>query len=300
MNNNEGAAAKTPNRNIDKKSINLREGTPRPKTISFCHHANESVTQFVEEPIILDLSSFDEYGNRTLPIYRRSVKLKFDNGKEEIEQPEFNKKYNGNIMLDYHSTTDLIDLENQPAMWTTAVLDDDVITTVTNVLQRSYPHILFVNPCITQCILYAKVKQVPLFLDPLAAKKYSHIFFVLNDSRNEGHSSHWSLLMFDKPSKRLFHFDSLRNTNYKVAYELSQKLCEYLNVWAITDVHCEQQNNSTDCGYYVVDNMLKLVYLLKHEKHLPPSQIIRLPSFIDKTKNYVANLYIRMKMTKID
>jgi len=260
-----------------------------------------------DEVIVLDLSLFDEYGNRTVPVYRRSVRLKFDNAKEAQQSGLWRGgPLPADEALDYHATVPLARLASDGAGWRSRILDDDVITTVMNTLQASYPHMLFVNPCITQCVLFAKVKHVPLFLDPLAAAKHANVFFVLNGGHRSGAkaqgarphhagSHHWSLLMYDKASRRLYHYDSMRNANYKVAYELSQKVCEYLNAWAVTDVRCEQQTNATDCGYYVVDNMLKLIYLLRNAKHTPPSQIARLPSLLAKTKNYVANLYERVK-----
>lgn len=282
------------------------------------HHHHEQHPP--DEVIVLDLSLFDEYGNRTVPVYRRSVRLKFDNAKELQQQ---SSQWRGGELLpdetlDYHATVPLLRLKNcseqVAAAWRSRILDDDVITTVMNKLQASHPDMLFVNPCITQCVLFAKVKHVPLFLDPLAASRYANVFFVLNDghrsrttscgsssgTRHHHHhtpSHHWSLLMYDKASRRLYHYDSMRNANYKVAYELSQKVCEYLNAWAVTDVRCEQQTNATDCGYFVIDNMLKLIFLLRNAKHTPPSQIARLPPLIAKTKNYVANLYERVKPT---
>lgn len=323
------------------KVISTRSGTSTPKahsaavvsSVAGCETSAEPAERQQrhqerpppDEVIVLDLSLFDEYGNRTVPVYRRSVRLKFDNAKELQQQS--GQARGGELLpdqtLDYHVTVPLSRLkscsESVAAAWQSRILDDDVITTVMNTLQASYPDMLFVNPCITQCVLFAKVKHVPLFLDPLAANKYANVFFVLNDgnrssaascgsggktgagngARHHHHtpSHHWSLLMYDKASRRLYHYDSMRNANYKVAYELSQKVCEYLNAWAVTDVRCEQQTNATDCGYFVIDNMLKLIYLLRNAKHTPPSQIARLPSFVAKTKTYVANLYERVKPT---
>lgn len=299
-----------------KVTTSTRSATSTPKTNSTAASAVVSSVASQEAPveeqhherhppdevIVLDLSLFDEYGNRTVPVYRRSVRLKFDNTKE-LQSSQW-RGLVPDETLDYHAS--LLRLkscsDHVAAAWRSRILDDDVITTVMNSLQASHTDMLFVNPCITQCVLFAKVKHVPLFLDPLAASRYSNVFFVLNDghrsktaTRNHTASHHWSLLMYDKASRRLYHYDSMRNANYKVAYELSQKVCEYLNAWAVTDVRCEQQTNATDCGYFVIDYMLKLIFLLRNAKHTPPSQIARLPSLIAKTKNYVATLYERVK-----
>jgi hypothetical protein len=243
------------------------------------------------DPILLDLSAYDEYGNRTVPVYRRSVKLQFE--AKDRRSPLLCRPPDDDLICDYHWTCEAADLECAPSAFKSRLLDDEVITAVTEELQAKNPDCLFVNPCLTQCILFAKVKHVPLFLDPLRAKTYSSVFFVLNDSRQAAGTSHWSLLAYNRSAGRLFHFDSLHNANYKVAYELAQKLCEYLNVWALTDVYCEQQTNSVDCGYYVIDNVIKLLWMMKHVTHTPLSQINRLPSMIEKTKNFVVNVFMR-------
>lgn len=273
----------------------LSSSLPQCETKMITSIVDRPLNVIKEEPVVLDLTVYDEYGNRTASIYRRSVKLKFGYC-SRLEEPNQQQPANTRL-IDYHSAMELADLEPAPMLWKMSLLDDDVITTVMDRLQILYPETLFVNPCLTQCILFAKVKHVSLFLDPLTTKKYSSVFFVLNDSHRPGNNSHhWSLLVYSRQSNRLFHFDSMQNTNYKVAYELAQKLCEYLNVWTITDVRCEQQGNSTDCGYYVIDNMMKLLYMMRSGDQIPLSQIDRLPSLINKTKNFVANLYTRTKM----
>ncbi len=266
-------------------------------------HSHENMRQddqgtSPEDPIIIDLTASDEFGNRTVAVFRHSVKLKFDRPEDENAEKTV-LAGRPDETLNYHAVTHVPDLKNEVTLWQTKMLDDDVITTVMDSLQTLHSDFLFVNPCITQCILFAKANQVPLFLDPLVAKRYPNVFFVLNDNRRNSCSSHWSLLLYHRATKRFYHFDSMRNTNCRVAYELAQKLCEYLDGWKITDVRCEQQENSTDCGYYVIDYMLKLIYTQKSERFLPPSQIMRLPSRINKTKNYVVNLYLKTKAVKV-
>lgn len=263
------------------------------KTIS--NNIANHVLHTAEEPTVLDLSVYDDCGNRTVPICRHSVKFKF--GDRNDLQLLNQQRTNSLQIPNYLVMVDSANLESRLTMWRPSLLDDDIITVVMNKLQTLYPNALFVNPCLTQCILFAKVKQVPLFLDPLATNKYSSIFFVLNDSHRPGsRNHHWSLLVYSRQENRLFHFDSMHNTNYRVAYELAQKLCEYLNVWTITDVSCEQQSNSTDCGYFVIDYMMKLLYMMRNEIQMPLSQINKLPSLIKKTKNFVANLYMKTKI----
>ncbi|XP_065222305.1 sentrin-specific protease 8-like [Planococcus citri] len=271
-------------------SMDVSSSVERQNNGKIFHHQTPPKS---EEPIVLDLTVSDEYGNRTLPIYRRSVRLKFD----ENETPTNDSQYSGYSCyaddMNYLSSLEMPELMYQAVDWKLNMLDDDVITTVINVLQSFYSDMLFINPCITQCILFAKVKHVPLFLDPLAAKSYRYVFFVLNDSRRCDHSSHWSLAVLDTKSEHLYHFDSMRNTNYKVAYELAQKICEYFDAWQMTDVYSEQQGNTTDCGYFVIDNILKLIHLVKMDMNL--TRIVMLPSMISKTKNFIQNLYLRSK-----
>ncbi|XKL66869.1 hypothetical protein PGB90_010289 [Kerria lacca] len=184
------------------------------------------------------------------------------------------------------------------------LLDDDVITTVMENCQEKHPSILFVNPCITQCIQFSKNEEVALFLDPLKAKLYDNIFFIINDTSNGGRGIHWSLLLLNKEVKAFCHYDSLKSMNYKIALELSKKLSSYFEIWQIIEVDCEQQTNNTDCGIYVLDNMLRIILVLKNDVNVDNESITflkisKLPPSFTKTRIYMMNTYISSILQKV-
>lgn len=184
------------------------------------------------------------------------------------------------------------------------LLDDDVITTVMEACQNKHSDILFVNPCITQCIQFSTMDEICSFLDPIDAKRYENLFFVINDTSNGSRGTHWSLLLLNKQAKAFCHYDSLKGMNDKIALELSKKLSNYFETWQIIDIDCEQQTNNTDCGIYVLDNMLRIILVLKNDVNVDDeritfSKIAKLPPSFTKTRIYMMNTYISSILEKV-
>lgn len=184
------------------------------------------------------------------------------------------------------------------------LLDDDVITTVMEACQNKHSDILFVNPCITQCIQFSTTDDICSFLDPIDAKKYDNLFFVINDTSNGSRGTHWSLLLLNKQTKTFCHYDSLKGMNDKIALELSKKLSNYFEIWQIIDIDCEQQTNNTDCGIYVLDNMLRIILVLKNDvnvddERITVTKIAKLPPSFTKTRIYMMNTYISSILEKV-
>lgn len=207
--------------------------------------------------------------------------------------------------VDYLLETVLRDLHDINNVAMGELLDDDVITTVMEACQSKHADVLFVNPCITQCIQFSAVDEVRSFLDPLGAKRYANLFFVVNDTGNgSSRGTHWSLLLLNKPANAFCHYDSLKGMNDKVALELSKKLSDYFGTWQIVDVDCEQQTNNTDCGIYVLDNMLRIVLVLKNDVNVDDeritfTKIAKLPPSFTKTRIYMMNTYIGSILEKV-
>lgn len=119
--------------------------------------------------------------------------------------------------------------------------------------------ILFVSPEVTQCIKLFSSTEITVFLDPLLASKKDFIFFALNDNERTDCSggSHWSLLVYSKPEKTFFHFDSHQGSNYIQARDLSNKLFRYFDASCLRGVvepDTLQQSNGYDCGVHVLCN----------------------------------------------
>lgn len=94
-----------------------------------------------------------------------------------------------------------------------------------------------------------------VILDPLDVKERNFLIFPINDnSKNQVGGSHWSFLVYSKPDKTFYHFDSSGSSNYYVCSKLVNiiKSCLKLSSEKIEQVECLQQNNSYDCGIYVL------------------------------------------------
>lgn len=94
-----------------------------------------------------------------------------------------------------------------------------------------------------------------IFLDPLNPSSRSHIIFAVNDNASTAAGgSHWSLCVFSKTENRFFHFDSSSGSNKSSCLSLVKilKTCLSCETADISNVPCLQQNNSYDCGVFVL------------------------------------------------
>jgi sentrin-specific protease 8 len=110
---------------------------------------------------------------------------------------------------------------------------------------------------VTQAIkMMASPEEVKMiFLDPLNATSRSFIVFAVNDnSMNAAGGSHWSLCVWSKPDNTFFHFDSSSGSNSSSCSKLVKILRSSLDCPSagIENVQCLQQNNSYDCGIFVL------------------------------------------------
>ena len=119
-----------------------------------------------------------------------------------------------------------------------------------------YTSLLFVNPAVTQLIKMGDAKDVPIFLDHLGLRNKEYIFLPVsnNVSACKAGGSHWSLIVYSKQDAIWYHFDSQRRANDKDASQLVTRLNKYLNGFPneIVDAICTQQDNSYDCGAFVM------------------------------------------------
>lgn len=120
--------------------------------------------------------------------------------------------------------------------------------------------VYFISPQIVQCIKECNVDDIAVFLDPLVKDKhYSYIFFPLNDQEQlqTVGGTHWSLVVYGAKDKRLFHMDSIWDSNERQARKLALKLKFYFKnniVDIITQLPTRQQQNSFDCGIHLLCN----------------------------------------------
>ncbi|XP_055631717.1 sentrin-specific protease 8 [Toxorhynchites rutilus septentrionalis] len=115
---------------------------------------------------------------------------------------------------------------------------------------------LFVSPEVTQCIRMVTETEVGIFLEPLKAQQRLFIFFALNDNQlaDRAGGSHWSLLVFSRPERAFYQFDSSHSSNADVCRQfvavLKRALC--CPDAQLRTGDCLQQSNGYDCGVHVL------------------------------------------------
>ncbi|XP_043643442.1 sentrin-specific protease 8 isoform X2 [Drosophila teissieri] len=113
----------------------------------------------------------------------------------------------------------------------------------------------FIAPEITQCMKYMGDQELKQLLDQSNTTGKPFIFFALNDNEStDAGGTHWSLLVFSRPEKTFYHFDSYGNNNTGNSLELMNKIKELLGarLAKFRPMRCLQQANGYDCGIHVI------------------------------------------------
>lgn len=128
---------------------------------------------------------------------------------------------------------------------------------------------LFISPEVTQCLKIVSDEEINIFLEPLDAVNKSFIFFPINNNqRDQVGGSHWSLLVFSRPEKSFYHFDSMNPSNENQCEIFIRKIKSHLNVDTVLHraAHCLQQNNGYDCGVHVLCNAANIAKHIVRKK----------------------------------
>ncbi|KAM9765250.1 sentrin-specific protease 8 [Menidia menidia] len=119
----------------------------------------------------------------------------------------------------------------------------------------------FISPEVTQFIKCASCPgELALFLEPLGLASRRWVFLAVNDNsdRSAG-GSHWSLLLFHRAAHRFAHYDSQNASNSLHARRIAARLEPFLGAGpgggrppVFVEEPCPPQQNSYDCGMYVI------------------------------------------------
>ncbi|MFH4975679.1 hypothetical protein AB6A40_002388 [Gnathostoma spinigerum] len=117
--------------------------------------------------------------------------------------------------------------------------------------------------------------EIQVLCENLSLDRKDHVLFILNDENDPDRSggTHWSLLIYSRGANHLKLYDSLPNPSTSAALMLSQKMVKILNL-PKADVliePCCKQQNSSDCGLYVIAFVQK--FLENTVKHLECSRL---------------------------
>ena len=133
-----------------------------------------------------------------------------------------------------------------------------------NVTYKDDKSLLFMSPEVTQCLKFVSRDEMSIFFEPLNAEQATFIFFPLNDNEDVSvGGSHWSLIVFSRPEKKFFNFDSASNSNLKSSQRFVNAIKSVLNASDAqlinqSRANCLQQANGYDCGIHVLCNIEKI------------------------------------------
>ncbi|KAJ0001842.1 hypothetical protein NQD34_001638 [Periophthalmus magnuspinnatus] len=117
--------------------------------------------------------------------------------------------------------------------------------------------IAFISPEVTQFIKCASCsEELALFLEPLGLSSRRWVFLAVNDNSNQtAGGTHWSLLVYQRSSHRFAHYDSQNGSNSGHARRIAHKLEPFVGAGrraVFVEEQCPSQQNSYDCGMYVI------------------------------------------------
>ncbi|KAL7866522.1 hypothetical protein AOLI_G00143360 [Acnodon oligacanthus] len=159
--------------------------------------------------------------------------------------------------------------------------------------------VCFISPEVTQFIKCASCQEeLALFLEPLRLPSRRWVFLAVNDNSNQtAGGSHWSLLLYQRDTGHFSHYDSQSGGNSLHARRITAKLETFLGARAqvpFVEEPCPSQQNSYDCGMYVICNAEALCETLRAEGCARiPAQTIT-PAYITRKRTEWHSLIQRL------
>ncbi|KAG1941438.1 sentrin-specific protease 8 [Pimephales promelas] len=157
--------------------------------------------------------------------------------------------------------------------------------------------VCFISPEVAQFIKYASSQEeLAVFLEPLSLATRQWVFLPVNDNANQAAGgSHWSLLLYQRDASQFTHFDSQKGGNSLHARRIAAKLEAFLGEKVpFVEEQSPSQQNSFDCGMYVICNAEALCESLRVEGcPLLSAQIIT-PTYITRKRTEWFSLIQRL------
>ncbi|XP_048337743.1 sentrin-specific protease 8 [Sphaerodactylus townsendi] len=158
--------------------------------------------------------------------------------------------------------------------------------------------VCFIGPEVAQFIKCATgQEEMGLFLEPLKLPQKKVVFLAINDNSNQAAGgTHWSLLVYFRDQNCFAHYDSHTRCNSAHARQVAGKLEAFLGKRgriSFVEEKAPAQQNSYDCGMYVICNTEALTRAYFQAKQEPLLQLLT-PSYItqkrEEWKDLVAKL----------
>ncbi|ORZ26198.1 hypothetical protein BCR42DRAFT_401774 [Absidia repens] len=168
------------------------------------------------------------------------------------------------IVLHYHDV--VLDEEDMETLKEGQWLNDNIMTfymeyTERELIPQGVNDILLLRPTMSQLVTYypGTPSDLTSALPPHFDKR-RFIFIPINNGTPEtaNNGTHWSLLVYSRPTNRFYHYDSLHSTNIKEAKLTAKRMTALLGTRKSPDFKSSsapQQENGADCGLMVVGIM---------------------------------------------
>ncbi|XP_069910850.1 sentrin-specific protease 8 [Oryctolagus cuniculus] len=160
-------------------------------------------------------------------------------------------------------------------------------------------HVSFISPEVTQFIkCTSDPAEVALFLEPLGLPNKRVVFLAINDNSNQAAGgTHWSLLVYLQDKNSFLHYDSHSRSNSVHAKQVAEKLQAFLGRHGDSPAFVEEkapaQQNSYDCGMYVICNAEALCHGFFGQQPEPLLQLLT-PTYITKKRAEWKELIARL------
>ncbi|XP_069480758.1 sentrin-specific protease 8 [Ambystoma mexicanum] len=150
--------------------------------------------------------------------------------------------------------------------------------------------VCFVSPEVVQFIKFASsAEEVTMFLEPLALPQKRLVLLAINDNSNEtAGGTHWSLLVYLRDNGCFVHYDSYSGNNSVHARQVAAKLERFLGDGTFVEEEAPAQQNSYDCGMYVICITEALCEEYLRGRHKPLLQILTPPYITQKRAEWKA------------
>ncbi|MBN3307880.1 sentrin-specific protease 8 isoform X2 [Amia ocellicauda] len=147
----------------------------------------------------------------------------------------------------------------------------------------------FISPEVTQFIkCTSSQEELALFLEPLGLPRRHWIFLAVNDNSHQtAGGTHWSLLLYQRDRGHFAHYDSHSGSNSLHARRIASKLEAFLGTGGkvpFVEEPAPAQQNSYDCGMYVICNTEVLCENTGPEATAPPLTQLITPSYITQKR----------------
>lgn len=303
-------ALKEADKSITNKSISQ---------IHITHSKGENTRDLVDEnnssirSLIHDLSesvemSTTQMRDRDLSVNTSSHPLAISSPIVQSVQTELNcraMENNNTNNKNTSSTNEINKLKNVLNILGPHWVDDNVIRRYYEMLNNfilQNTELICINPTISQAI--KMLVDYEFVLDSLNITNAKYLFLPVNDSQDlaeiknsnshseqiYGGGSHWSLLVYEKMTKKFFYYDSLGGYNINSAKVIAKKMFNYLEKEDITETDIiivnssPQQNNNYDCGIFTIAlTEIIISYVIQSLEVLCSLESLRLPELNELT-----------------